>query len=618
MENYDLITKLNYKTMSLGCADCDALVDETVPTADETPEYNIISGDTAVINGKETDGLGELTDEEVEEGIKSQKQGESITDSGIYKTLSSILDNVKKMIWWFFHPGEENKPDFPESDPGANAIVQPSSDGTTGEGPGEDEKPIDENLKLKRGDAVKTVTLDSTEKTLTLENPFGGKNYQYMISATQGTTNAKFEFLANGRLVVTGDNIKMTANTNQKDDIILLGNNCEIDTGNGDDIVRVGYVFDSKQYDIKTGNGALLFSSNGKEYKQSVGNKIDTGSGNDYVSMYGKNININTGADGDRVRLICTEETQNVSGAEQIYQLETITSQSDGIDGWTLQGNIGDCRLFSLINSLCGTNNNGELSKYVTITQNSGSYTVKFQNYTGGTNTTTVTASDINTYKSNRSVFGDLDTILVDIAMNKLISTNRDHGQSSVSTAYYNTLPAYLLGDEHVTTNYPPNNGSDYESRFLRMWNAYANKEVTNFTVGIDERDANDKLGIAGGHAYAVRNVVQGENGYVELVNPWDDADCLRIDYNKFVSMNNFMVIYGTNIFEEQSFYWPNSNNGEITPMTSSGSQGGNLSSLYSGESNTVQQEVQSIENNIEQIKALINAAKSKTIEELS
>ncbi len=57
----------------------------------------------------------------------------------------------------------------------------------------------------------KTITVTTTEQTVILKNPFTGENYKYTITLADqtpsGTTSSslKFSFLANGRLVVTGN-----------------------------------------------------------------------------------------------------------------------------------------------------------------------------------------------------------------------------------------------------------------------------------------------------------------------------------------------------------------------------------------------------------------------------
>ena len=654
MENYDLLSLYKYTTKAAGCGNSTESTDGDVTgqtASEEDVQYNVVSGDTATIDGKEVDALGTLSDEDVEEGLKAQNTKSSITDFGIYKTLGlgqTLLDKLKILISWAINGVKPDiTPEVPETptdpiDPAdSEDYVELGTDGTDGAGPATDwVTETSEDTYLQRGGAAKTVDISSeNESVLILENPFGGENYQYKLSPKTGTNaTATFEFLENGRLVVRGDNIKMVANNNQKDDIILLGNNCEIDTGDGDDIVRVGYVADSLQYNITSGSGNGVFSRDSVTYKNSVENKINTGSGNDYVSMLGTNYQIDTGDGGDRVQLLSEKNHNNVSNAEQIYDFQSNTTHVDNHDGWTLQGQIGDCRLFSLINSLCGTKNNGSLSNYVKITTTSSGYEVEFPNYTGTNKKVTISKNDIELYVNrDKYAFGDLDTILVDLAMNKLMAVNNDNipgynvDKDNVSEAYYNTIAKYLFGNDQVTFISTGNNSSDFVTLFEKLWNDYSAGEISNLTVGIHDRNTTststgiDKLGIIYGHAYAVRNVVTGTNGYIELINPWDDADCLKISLSDFYTEYYIEAqVYGKKVFENMAeYYWSNGGDDDIIHISGSDQNFETDSSLTVRQTITNNQvpelkEVKETKQNIEQIKSLINIAKSKTIKELS
>ena len=50
-------------------------------------------------------------------------------------------------------------------------------------------------------------------------------------------------------------------------------------------------------------------------------------------------------------------------------------------------------------------------------------------------------------------------------------------------------------------------------------------------------------------HAYAFKKV--GENAeYVELVNPWDDADCIRLPFNLYIKYFDTLRIYNEDTTE--------------------------------------------------------------------
>ena len=636
MENYDLLSLFKYTPKATGYPDCDEVTDENNPVQNQDPDYvgDIISGndeDTVTIGDQDVNGFGkELTDEDIEEGLRAQDEGTKISDVGIYKTIGeSLLDKLKKLIWWFMHPGE--KPDFTEPDP--ETPVTPDipenpeigEDGTDGTGPStEEQKPIDEDLKLSRGDAQKTVTLTSQEKVLTLVNPFGGANYQYTLTSVTGSSvTAKFEFLANGRLVVTGNNIKIVANKNQKDDIILLGNNCEIYTDDGDDIVRVAFVKDSQGYysagNSTNANGLIV----GNEFGQTIycnstnNNRINTGSGNEYVVLNSDYSQVDGGDGKDKVLYLNNSTINNV---EEKLEFFTSTISADGYEGWAMQGTVPDCRLLALINSICGNKNYCNLSDYVTITQSGTGYTVTFKNYPGTNKTASISRSEIASFDG---VYGDLDTILIDMALEKLLSANHDRGKTSVSTAHYNTLANYLIGSEDMTflsnirqdgdTNEDAQQRKNYlRAKLPELWAKLQAGQIANLEIGIHTQ--NSKLGVVSGHAYSVKNLT---NTYIELVNPWDDADVLKLDLEYFYSLDIEALVYGADVYN-QNYLIPNGD-GYITPLHGDASIGTiPVQPVFTGNETPIMEEIQGVQNNIEQIKALINSVKNKTIEELS
>ena len=643
MENYDLLALFKYTPKATDCTAETGTQDELENTsaADDNPQYNIVSGDTATLDGKEVSALGELSDEDVEEGIKAQDEGKKITDVGIYKTIGeTLLDKLKKLILWLI-TGEKPEITEPETPTNPTDPTDPTNptnptepvipedpeigeDGTDGTGPAEeDKKPVDEDLKLTRGSAQKTVTLTGEEKVLTLVNPFGGANYQYTLTSIGSSTTAKFEFLANGRLVVTGDNIKMVANKNQKDDIILLGNNCEISTDDGDDIVRVAFVKDSQGYYSAGSNTNATGLQVGNEFGQTVycnstrNNKINTGSGNDYIVLNDIASVVDGGDGQDKVLYL---NNSNISNAEEKLEFFTSSVSADSYEGWAMQGTVPDCRLLALINGICGNKNYGNLSNYVDILQSGTNYKVIFKNYPGTNKTATITQSEINNFKG---VYGDLDTILIDMALEKLISTNRDRGKNSVSNAHYNTLAKYLLGSEDMTflsnirqpndtTAQAQQRKDEFKQELADLWNRYKAGQISNIEVGIHTQ--NTKLSVVSGHAYSLKNMT---NEYVELVNPWDDADVLRLSLDYFYTLDLETIVYGVDVYN-QNYLIPNGD-GNITPLHGDTEvEVMQVQPIYTGNETPIIQEIKGVENNIEQIKALINAAKNKTIEELS
>ena len=133
MENYDLLSLFKYTPKATGCPDCADTTDgesENTSITDDNPQYNVVSGDTATLDGKEVDALGELSDEDVEEGIKAQGQGTKISDVGIYKTIGeTLLDKLKKLILWII-TGEKPAITEPETPIPENPEI--GEDGTDG------------------------------------------------------------------------------------------------------------------------------------------------------------------------------------------------------------------------------------------------------------------------------------------------------------------------------------------------------------------------------------------------------------------------------------------------------------------------------------------------------
>ena len=644
MENYDLLFK--YQTNFVGCADhsCeeDQILDDDHTIDDEggttLPDGNGDS-DSVTIDGKDP---YELTDEDIEEGIKAQdanKNGSSLIDSFAKDTL----DKLKQLILWFLDPNKkpEVKPVEPEPDPNTGGGDVNPDDGTDGTG-SDDIKPIDQNLTLSRRDA-QTVKLTSEEKVLTLTNPFGGKNYQYTISARDGkSVTAKFEFLKNGRLVVTGDNIKIVAGKNQKDDIILMGNNCDVDTNDADDIVRVGFVKDSMGYytmgTIENAYGLITSNEFGESAvcNAAKNNTIKTGSGNDYVVMNTINSSVDTGNGRDKV-IFLEELRSNITNAEEKIEFYEINGVSDGKNGWAQQGAIPDCRLFALINGLCH-NNDEEGVPNVTVEKVGNNYKVTFNKYNGVS--ATIAPDEITKFTSidggNGYVFGDLDTVLIDMALDKLISAGNDkrvwinykngelthpttgkkgyYADSSVATAHYNTISKYLTGSPHVTMIDKDDN-PNFQEQFNTLWNAYKEGNISNFQVGINE-GRNTKLGIIDAHAYSVRTI---ETDYVELVNPWDDADCLRIPKEDFFNLNISVVVYGVNYFNTESYWWPNGCDTMELDKVKNPSNGSKKEVALKkiGYEVPIVEEIKEIEENIEQVKALLSLTRPKTVEEV-
>ena len=391
--------------------------------------------------------------------------------------------------------------------------------------------PDDADLTLSRGAASQTVNLNTSDTfLLKLKNTFDGKVYSYELKSTSSNQTATIEYLSNGRLYIKGSYITLTAKSGQDDSLIIQGNHNTINTGDRDDIVRVGTVTDG----------------NGYYDKQSNYNTINTGAGNDYVNFFGYRNAIDTGAGKDFVY----SAAYNVNLAnETINNAETITKFAD--NGTSVNGKIdyynqgtggGDCRFLSIIQSLAYSVN-FNLSNYITITSSGSSYNVKYKNYTNGTNVVNVTAAEI---ADNSNVYGDLDVVLANIALNKLIALNKDADNSSIRDADYNTLSDYFFGTRDTTYIYQTYR-YNFSDRLTELWNEFKSGNLTNITIAILGNEDYSQ-GIISGHAYAIKELT---DSYIKLVNVWDSMDYLQLDTSKFYNMSIAAFGYGYDYYNE-------------------------------------------------------------------
>ena len=619
---------------------------------------NVSNTDVLTIGDKTVDVLGSVTD-----------GGFSVVlENGFSEFTNDILDKMREVIWKFnitkpTTPTEPTEPTIP-TEPTEPTIP---TDPTT---PPDPNPEWDENAvlgtELSSGNSW-PIDVGSTPKILRVNNPFTGTQYEYQISSTTGEaiTEGTITYLKNGRLLVKGDNLKIVAKAGQKDDIILLGNHNEVLTGDEDDIVRDGLVIDNNfdSYYLSKNESEsqwIIPVSDTFNVYATYGNKINTGDGNDYITMFGENYSVNMGSgNNDRFYSFISEvEDQNISGVEKIttqYNIEDI-SKKDNLEGWVQQGINGDCRLLSIINSFCGNTNAGNIKDIlgVDITTSGNNITVKFNKYDtskfGSENSITFSKSEVDNFVG---AFGDIDTILIDIALNKLIKVNNDYDdyaelfknndsefddetyETCVEDATYNTLARYLTGSEEITylsswDKWAVDYADGYltKARFLEVWRKYKSGEISNLGIGI----ANDNfsLGVVGGHAYSLKNVDE-THGYVELVNPWDDSDILRLTIDDLFSYTVDVVVYGKDLYG-QNIIMPNGN-GYSVELNSGTATVQTVQAIHMGSSSTkaekntdtvipknlfansndshvdeIQKEIQAVEDNINKAKAIFTS----------
>lgn len=405
------------------------------------------------------------------------------------------------------------------------------------------------------------ITVGSSITLMLKNNITSASDYVYTI-ANNGTdtTSLSVQYLDNGRLVISGSGLTITANGSQNDDIILLGSDNTLNTGNGDDIVRVA--------DCRDARGNYLGLSQG--------NTVSTGLGDDHVTVADHN-NIFNDSDGGTLFFNNTDIISTISAPSSMKSINgtsnaDITSQTLGsstIEGYSAQVMSSDCRLFSLINSLGNNTNNGNLSAYAQVSKNSdGTYKVNFPNYSGSGvgYLDNIDPSDI---ENSVGVTGDLTTVLIDYAINKLMYINKDDDDlkssettetNAFSRAQYGTISKYIFGNDYFTMYIVGKDGysqQDVADKAVSIWNdkISGSHEVTNLLVGFNT--TNNSLGIISNHAYSVKNIVMSGSdiSYVELVNPWDDGDILRLDGETFISNLKDCYTFGSSYYDDSIVY---------------------------------------------------------------
>lgn len=407
------------------------------------------------------------------------------------------------------------------------------------------------------------ITEDSYS-TVVLNNALTGQKLTYDVISLNGEQPVTYKYLDNGRFLIYGSYLQITARDNQADDIILIGDNNELYTKDGNDTLRVGHVIDS--------NGTIA--------QQSNNNLIDSGSGDDYITFFGSGNNINAGDGTDKVmlsyiysngKLVTTDElskivftddgevykeddrTIYIHGGEDVRFFGEVTPEYDYQVGWYNQGNLGgDCRLFALLDSLSKSDGFTSLADYVTIsTEDNQNYTVTFKNYTGTKKTSEIDINEIQSLYNDAGtktmfVFGDLDVVLIDYALNELLAQRGS--PQTVQTVSYNILSSYILGNTDVTYIRYAAPDYNFSTRFESLCAKYLSGEISNLTIGINNSVHEFDLGIVSGHAYSLKEF--NEN-YITLVNPWDNADTLTLSMDKFYGLNPSAIVYGVDIYNE-------------------------------------------------------------------
>ena len=434
--------------------------------------------------------------------------------------------------------GENDNPGVnPGDDPGVNPGDDPGVN--PGDNPGDNpsEEPTNELVTLVRKNSSKnkaTKTIDANGITVKLSGGAdGSEGYTYVIKPNSGSSETvKLEYLDNHRLIIQGNNLEITASEGQQDSLIIFGNNNIIDTNSGDDIVRMGFVVDSinyfndennmrKYYEFDSYGNPMLFYNN----------VINTGAGDDYVQNLGNN-KINMGTGGSDKLYEYVQGLANVTGAEVIF--EKTNQTSDNVLGWGQQNHYGDCQLLSVLNSMCVNHN---LSEYITITQSGSGYDVFFKK----SNThQTVYKSDF----TNDTSKGDIDFKIVETAIRLLIE-RRGYNMGMTGDKQLGDANNMWLISEYIFGNknsFEPTGLT--EDGYSLLLDKFNKGEISQVVFGLEsETTAYQKLGVYPSHAYGLKGGVVGQ--YVDVNNPHDGNDFIRLDWQDFMNLFQVALLFG-------------------------------------------------------------------------
>ena len=389
------------------------------------------------------------------------------------------------------------------SDPDPSAVPQKVKENT--------------NFSISMGQAKETTINASKPITVTINNAnFSGSNYQYEISTNSGSNSSEvtFRYLANGRLVIEGDNLSITASSGQADDIILCGDNNNVNTGDGNDIIRVGYARDSLAW-----------------HKYVKNNTINAGAGDDYIQVQGYHNRIDVGS-GENVTL-------NVDYSSNYGLSTTQYSTLDNRIDWIMQNQYGDCQTLSFLDSLL-RQKEYNYEDYFEITGNDNSgYDVLFKK----SNSSCISGQnqDISSYNGHIKIHvdpssdpnlatGDKDIAIIERALETYLVSKGftyEGGNTNlpeIEWEQYTYIAELVLGNAQYI------NPALTESRFNALYQAYTNGTISNFEVFTQKTD-NPNLGIVATHAYSVLNATPTT---ITVVNPWDTKDHITLSREDF------------------------------------------------------------------------------------
>ena len=155
--------------------------------------------------------------------------------------------------------------------------------------------------------------------------------------------------------------------------------------------------------------------------------------------------------------------------------------------------------------------------------------------------------------------FGDVDTAIVIAAIVKLSRENHpswetnsavQSGVKSLTWIGYignrqkALISNYFFGNTNYTKTYSFKSLND--AQIKRLVEHYKNGDISNLPCAFSSSLALS-LGIIHGHAYTIKDLLMDADKeyYVELVNPWDDNDVVRLPLAYLKTTDFYVLAYG-------------------------------------------------------------------------
>lgn len=209
------------------------------------------------------------------------------------------------------------------------------------------------------------------------------------------------------------------------------------------------------------------------------------------------------------------------------------------------QGNIGDCWLLSIINSMSNTTwgrkaikesikPDGQGGAIVTLKLKIKGKIVKKEIH--------ITKDEIkNARKQNMCSTGDDDVAVLELAFKKHFQNidggNADNAQKVVELLCGETVQRYLYID---AVNININKYSEYDKALQEI-----EKNPDKYIIYLNFKENSEMMGMYAHHAYTIKKITRDKDGnmIVHLVNPWDSSQVLELPFRYIATNINKLCI---------------------------------------------------------------------------